>query len=100
MTRPTKPKKKPSGPSGKHLHAGVLVRAPDAEREAWEAAAAAAGLDRSSWIRGELNAAAARQLGRLGVIGKLVPQPAWHDDADDFQAMNARPKKKDRAKKG
>jgi len=77
MTRPTKPKKpltwdpetrtmrrakKPSGPSGKHLHAGVLVRAPDAEREAWEAAAAAAGIPRAAWIRGELNAAAARQL--------------------------------------
>jgi hypothetical protein len=57
MNRPKKHKTR----SGKHLHAGVLVRAPDAEREAWEAAAAAAGLDRSGWIRGELNAAAARQ---------------------------------------
>lgn len=44
-------KKKPSGPSGKHLHAGVLVRAPDAEREAWARVAAALGLTRVDWLR-------------------------------------------------
>ena len=54
--------REPRARSGKHLHAGVLVRAPDAEREAWDAAAAAAGLPRAEWIRGELNAAAARQV--------------------------------------
>lgn len=80
MTRPTKPKKKPSGPSGKHLHAGVLVRAPDAEREAWALAAEAVGMTRLEWIRHILNGAArkaSKSLDRL--LG---------------------PSKKDRAKKG
>jgi hypothetical protein len=71
--------------SGKHRHAGVLVRAPAAEREAWEAAAAAAaaGLQRAAWIRGELNAAAARQA-----------------DIDSILTPAQRRAKKDRAKKG
>ena len=92
MTRPKKPP--PRARSGKHLHAGVLVRAPDAELEAWGAAAAAAGLPRAAWIRGELNAAAARQL-------KKGPSFDAHADAERFRdAWRTLPKKKDRAKKG
>ena len=74
MTRPKKPPK-PRARSGKHLHAGVLVRAPDAEREAWARVAAALGLTRVDWLR---------QLANDAVL--YFDQYA--------------PKKKDRAKKG
>lgn len=76
MTRPAKPKKKPSGPSGKHLHAGVLVRAPDAEREAWDRAAKSQSMTRVEWIRAILN------------------------DAAEFVFARQAAKKKDRAKNG
>lgn len=49
MTRPKKPDPRPR--SGKHLNAGVLVRAPDAEREAWAAEARREGMERAPWLR-------------------------------------------------
>lgn len=55
MTRPKKPRPR----SGKHLHGGVLVRAPELEREAWARAAKRERLPRVEWMRKVLNAAAA-----------------------------------------
>lgn len=96
MTRrpPLKPELDAPRPrSGKHKHAGVLVRAPAEEREAWEAAAAAAGLPRAAWIRGELNAAAARQ---------VLPPEKRSRSRDPYADVLRRwpTAKKDRAKKG
>jgi hypothetical protein len=65
MTRPKKPA--PRARSGKHLHAGVLVRAPGAEREAWGLAAAAVGMTRVEWIRYIVNSAARKVLGLKGL---------------------------------
>lgn len=62
MTTKKKPDARPR--SGKHLHAGVLLRAPDDKRELWTRAARLAGLPRAEWAVGELNAAAARQTRR------------------------------------
>jgi hypothetical protein len=52
------PRAAPRARSGKHLHAGVLVRAPEAEREAWDWAAKSQGMTRAEWIRAILNDAA------------------------------------------
>lgn len=48
-----------SGPSGRTLLPSVLVTSVSPEQRAtWDAAAKRAGLDRSTWIRRELDAAA------------------------------------------
>ena len=89
----------PRARSGKHLHAGVLVRAPDAEREAWARAAALERLDRGAWIRQTLAKETRHLFGITFRLEDLTPDP------DDGGAMAGPPngtrrKKKDRAKKG
>ncbi len=73
--------------SGKHKAAGVLVRAPDAERESWSRDAARVGLDRSSFIRAAL--ALVRNRGGW-------PREIWARQLEELEAVA----KKDRAKKG
>lgn len=45
------PRAAPRARSGKHLHAGVLVRAPEVEREQWKRFARRAGVSRVDYVR-------------------------------------------------
>lgn len=55
------PRKKTSGPSGKHLQAGYLLRESEpGQLDAWRAEASKHGLGLGAWIRSVLDAALAR----------------------------------------
>jgi hypothetical protein len=97
------PRAAPRARSGKHLHAGVLVRAPDAEREAWARAAEAVGMTRLEWIRHILNGAARKVLGLKGLALTMLDDPhatPWGPEVVDFPKGYRDRLKKDRAKKG
>lgn len=89
--------------SGKHLHAGVLVRAPEAEREAWALAAEAVGMTRVEWIRYIVNSAARKMLGLKGLALTMPADPPagpWGPEVVNFPKGYSDRLKKDRAKKG
>lgn len=55
------PRKKASGPSGKNLQAGYLLREEEpGQLDAWRAEASRQGLGLGAWIRGVLDAAVGR----------------------------------------
>ncbi len=60
---PANPKpRRPSGPSGQHARAGVLLReGRDGQLATWTAAAERAGLSLTAWIRAVLDRAARRR---------------------------------------